>query len=508
MSHRDVLKNIVKFSKKEYNEKKPLSLQLLRVKSKSVLKRGMLPNLNIKQVQGIFFLVVLDYKEYLRIYFFNREGQLLGGENIDKSPILMKKLKKETTSEYKLPKQKQKFTINDITVHFRKEFNKHLLSMNHLFGMNVKLPNIIVHEDLKMQMGRMMGCAIDRKEKALIISPEVYSKDIFEFIVIREIMYLYLRDLIMLFQDIENEIVFWYDLAILFTNFYLGNTKNDYLINIMENTTRSFLNFQNGDNYYFSDKVLEILKSNKETYTKNEITILFKNIFSCLKILRGYGIKLSYREFSNLFIDLCDLFSGKNNNFNDTLQKTNYYHFHYAHFNKTLAIEKDSEKDGFLVLMFKILSFKDVETKILSDLLKEIKKFCKNRRINEEIRNFKKLANDALVELIFSYKIKVNIETEIINNFIELVVKIENEGNFAFKDFIFNLSWKPKNRITQTSAEDLVKSRDLHANLKRKYTFSIESTGSVSFFLSIEFINPLNNNNKIKKKVKLDKLYF
>ena len=105
MSYRDTLKNIVKFSKREFKEKKPSSLQILRVKSKSILKRGMLPSLNIKQVQGIFFLAVLDYNVHLRIYFFNRDGQLIGGENFEKKTPLMRKLTKETTVEYKLPKE-------------------------------------------------------------------------------------------------------------------------------------------------------------------------------------------------------------------------------------------------------------------------------------------------------------------------------------------------------------------------------------------------------------------
>ena len=67
----------------------------------------------------------------------------------------------------------------------------------------------------------MIGCAKTRYEDKLVISPEAYKKDFFEAIITREIMYLYLRDLIVMYQDIKEERVYWYDLAYLFTNFFL-----------------------------------------------------------------------------------------------------------------------------------------------------------------------------------------------------------------------------------------------------------------------------------------------
>ena len=105
MSSRDVLKNIIKFGKREYREKKPLSLKILRVKSSSVFKRGMLPNLNIKQIKGAQFIIVADYNEYLRIYSFNRNGTLLGGENFKKTQKFTKKLSKATVLEHHLPRE-------------------------------------------------------------------------------------------------------------------------------------------------------------------------------------------------------------------------------------------------------------------------------------------------------------------------------------------------------------------------------------------------------------------
>jgi len=69
MSQRKILKKIIQFGKREFKEKKPLSVEILRVKSKTVLTRGVLPSLSVKQIKGARFLVIADYKEY---FFYNR----------------------------------------------------------------------------------------------------------------------------------------------------------------------------------------------------------------------------------------------------------------------------------------------------------------------------------------------------------------------------------------------------------------------------------------------------
>jgi len=74
MSHRKVLKDIIQFGKREFKGKKPLSVEILKVKSKTILTRGVLPSLSIKQVKGAKYLVVTDYKEFFRIYSFTSSG--------------------------------------------------------------------------------------------------------------------------------------------------------------------------------------------------------------------------------------------------------------------------------------------------------------------------------------------------------------------------------------------------------------------------------------------------
>lgn len=106
MSYRNTLKNIVKFAKREYAEKKPLSLQVSRVKSKTIISRGLLPSLNLKQIKGTFYVITLEYNDYFRIYSFDKKGKLIGGENLNKENKLIKEISKATTIQYSLPRKR------------------------------------------------------------------------------------------------------------------------------------------------------------------------------------------------------------------------------------------------------------------------------------------------------------------------------------------------------------------------------------------------------------------
>ena len=515
MSSREVLKNIVKFGKREYSEKKPSNLRVLRVKSKSILKRGMLPNLNIKQIKGSHFIVVADYADYIRIYSFDRNGILLGGENVEKTEKLMKLLLKGTTLEYHLPKEKPKLTIADVTRHYRTEFEKKLLRMNDMFGFNLRLPySIIAHKDLPLRLGRTIGCAMDKKKNAMIISTEVYKKELFEFIATREILYLYLREFIVLFQDVEVEKVYWYDLAILLTNFYLNNKWNDYLINLMEKTTMSFLKFADESAFYFSDKVLEILKKNTKNYTSKEINTLFVNIFRCLKILKEYDIKLRYKEFANLFYELCELFL-KNNEINvfKPLEKPKCYYFHYKYFRKTLEMDFNSEKSLFLSIVFSLLCNYPFKSKLLNlrqesltDLISKIKELIQDPNVITDVVGSKKLISNAFTEYLFNNIIEINYKHKIQAKLLEIIIFLTNKSDFVLMDFEYELNWKPRKRISLTHSENIKKSRDLHFELNKKYNFTTETQGKITFFCDFSFCNPFDSEEKITKRIKLSKL--
>ncbi|MFX1415155.1 MAG: hypothetical protein ACFFA2_15180 [Promethearchaeota archaeon] len=102
-SQRKVPKELIHFGKREYREKKPNKVHILRIKDKTVFKRGLLPSLVIKQHPAIQYVVLAEYIDLSRLYFFTSTGTLLEAENVEpKSPIL-KKLAKASKVLYRIP---------------------------------------------------------------------------------------------------------------------------------------------------------------------------------------------------------------------------------------------------------------------------------------------------------------------------------------------------------------------------------------------------------------------
>ena len=104
-SYRNVIKELVKFAKREYQEKRPQTVKVLRIKDIGVLTLGgPFKTLSIRKSQNPYYIVSVEYKENLRIYLFTKEGVLIEGINQDINPKLLNQLKKNTTTEYKVPR--------------------------------------------------------------------------------------------------------------------------------------------------------------------------------------------------------------------------------------------------------------------------------------------------------------------------------------------------------------------------------------------------------------------
>lgn len=109
MESREAFKKVVHFANWEYNEKRPKSVKVLRLKSKSTITLGVLPEFQIKSIGPIIYLVVSDRGDELMVYFFKRNGDRTGGQHYEPTPKFMKKLDKSTIVKIKLPK---KFSID------------------------------------------------------------------------------------------------------------------------------------------------------------------------------------------------------------------------------------------------------------------------------------------------------------------------------------------------------------------------------------------------------------
>ena len=103
-TERTALKEVVKFAKREFREKKPHNVRVLRVKDEKVFsKGGPIPGITVKQTKIPYYLVVLDYGDMYRLYKFKKDGELFQGENVEKQSEKMKQIEKSTKVEYKIP---------------------------------------------------------------------------------------------------------------------------------------------------------------------------------------------------------------------------------------------------------------------------------------------------------------------------------------------------------------------------------------------------------------------
>ncbi|MHA1931428.1 MAG: hypothetical protein ACW96X_02750 [Promethearchaeota archaeon] len=103
LTERNALKEVVKFAKKEFREKRPLTGKVLRVKDiKKVTIGGPLSQHAVKEPHIKNYVVLLDYGENYRVYNFSKTGILMNGETIEKNSDKIKLLLKSTKVEYKL----------------------------------------------------------------------------------------------------------------------------------------------------------------------------------------------------------------------------------------------------------------------------------------------------------------------------------------------------------------------------------------------------------------------
>jgi len=100
---RKLPKQLIQFGKREYREKKPLKVTILRVRDKTVFKQGFMPSLIIKQHELVQYVIIADYDVILRLYLFTPTAILLGAENIEKNSTLLKNLTKSSRVLYTIP---------------------------------------------------------------------------------------------------------------------------------------------------------------------------------------------------------------------------------------------------------------------------------------------------------------------------------------------------------------------------------------------------------------------
>lgn len=101
-----IVKQLIFFARREFREKKPFSVMVLRMKNERIIsEEGPLKILSISQASPINYLVVVNYEYFFRLYYYSKKGISLGAQNLELDEITLHKLSKLTIVEYRYPKQ-------------------------------------------------------------------------------------------------------------------------------------------------------------------------------------------------------------------------------------------------------------------------------------------------------------------------------------------------------------------------------------------------------------------
>ncbi|KKK94500.1 hypothetical protein LCGC14_2682240, partial [marine sediment metagenome] len=403
---RDSLKKVNRFALREYKELHPKSIKVLQVKAKSVLTRGVLPNYHVREIGHIRFLVVLDRGKEFRIYFFDKNGNNIGGQNYNITPKFLKKIEKSTVLKTQFPKKTPR-EFEDSTLLFQKEFSRLFHHINSVLGINHKYPyTILVRKDLQVKHDKTLGCR--RVNKKRYIPAELKSEGFLEFFVSLEWFDTYTSSLIEITDEDNNKLLI-HDLAILLSGVYdYKNIEKLSLLNL------KFVSLS-GD------------------FSTDSIVSLLKKYLGILIILKKYRIKLSLVEFRYLISQTYEKFESKN-----ILEEgIKFGPFFFTLFSQASMV-KDQEKtlidkDLFLSTLFGLTISGDFKpTSPLNTIITLITDFLKNSLIYTHVLKIENLVSDILTNYIILY-LDFDVYTTIQGDILDLDLYINNKSNYVLE---------------------------------------------------------------------------
>lgn len=508
MDSRHILKNLVQFAKREYDEKRPKLVQVLRVKSKTLLTRGVLPSLQIRQIGAISFIITADYSDILRIYFFDHSGILLYGDNIELTAKNVKNIEKSTKLEYQFPKKEIKVHPKDLTSQFQDVFITHLKRVNKLIGVKIKFPyEVIANPQLEITPYRSFGT---RKSKTSFEVPATALKDDkLDIIAVSEIFHQYLLSIFPFFQlSLDAALL---DLSLIFSDLYFNFHRTPIIYQALD---PDFKNTLQSDSLNFTALAKDFLSlgEKRQSLTKQQFSKLLKINHLILSFLYTYQIKISTIELFYLLREIyyfirINCFNDVSNLYSKSLRWdfSKISSFYLNIFNKAIKHIKDpyssqeGKKELFLITTLALNSNPremDTYTQFIrkkqdplnfTEIIETFHNYIKEPYIHRTVKNVNTLVSDSIVEFIKKKIIKINVINEIQENKIELIISIENNSNYVFKNFTYDLAWKPRKRLKLTLKQPLTKAKDLHNLLESKYIFSVLSKGNCSIYCKISF---------------------
>jgi len=510
MESRDAFKKVVHFANWEYKEKRPKSVKVLRLKSKSVITLGVLPEYQMRTIGPVVYLVVSDQGEELMIYFFNRNGERTGGQHYEPTAKFMKKLNKSTIVKYQLPKKERKELV-DLTYIFQQEFTKIHQKISNRLGITQRYPfTVLVDNDLRFSLTRMLGSK--RIKKELHVSPQLQEKDYRELVATIEWFYSYLISSIPKSGEIP-EILLLYDLAIL-----LSAVLNSNFLNKISDIKLSPQNITVNNIDFTPTKELEsAITSLSKAKSQNELTNLLKRYCDLLKMLNRYKITLSSLELIQFFIVSCEMFNITTDFHAFCIYKkedimTSFYYILFLRIHELVKqsnLESLENKVGFLSSLFGLNELDHEEIMkspyTLAEVIERAGILIKDPYIYEPIRRIENFVSDFISEYILRY-LECKIHYAIQEENLDIILELRNKSNYVLQDVEYNLIWRPKKKIQHIREKKNNQPQDLHEGLIKNYLFIVNNKGSISFSCQISFINPLFSNEKIDKTIFIQKI--
>lgn len=507
METRDAFKKVVHFANWEYKEKRPKSVKILRLKSKSTITLGALPEFQMRTIGPIIYLVVSDQGDGLMIYFFNRNGERTGGQHYDPTTKFIKKLHKSTVVKYQLPRKERKELI-DSTYIFQQDFSKIHQSISNKLGIVHKyLYTVLVDKNLQFSLTQMFGSKRIRKE--LHIPLQIKEKNYLELVATIEWFYSYLTSSILKPEGIS----ILYDLAILLSAVF--NLKFLDKISVLSLSPQN-ITIHNITFALTKEVKLAISTLSKAKSQKDLITLLMK-FCNLLKVLNRYKISLSLLELVHLLIFSCEMFNTETDFHIFYARKkegiATYFYFRVFTRVHELAKQfnlKSLENKAYFLSMLFGLRHSNLEKIMqspytLAEVIENIGILIKDPYIYEPIQRIDNFVSDIISEYIFQYlecKIQYAIEADTLDSILE----IQNNSNYVLLDFEYELLWKPKKRIQLTNERNKIQSQDLHQKLRKNYLFKINNKGMLTFSCKMSFTNPLFQDKTIGKNIHLQKI--
>ncbi|MFX1296371.1 MAG: hypothetical protein ACFFD2_16150, partial [Promethearchaeota archaeon] len=493
-----------------YKEKRPKSVKVLRLKSKSVITLGVLPEYQMRTIGPVVYLVVSDQREELMIYFFNRNGERTGGQHYEPTPKFLKKLNKSTTVKYQLPKKERKELI-DPTYIFQQEFTKIQQKISKKLGITQRYPyTVLIDNELQFRLTRMLGSK--RIKKELHVSPQLQEKNYLELVATIEWFCSYLTSSIPKSEEVP-EISLLYDLAILLSAVFNLNLLKK-ILNIKlspQNITVHNIDFTP------TKEVESAITSLSKVKSQNELSSLLKRYCDLLKVLDRYKIYFSSLELIQFFIVSCEMFNIETDFHAFCIHKKEgiMTSFYFILFIKVHELAKQSNleslenKAGFLSSLFGLNELNHEEIMespyTLAEVIQKAGILIKDPYIYKPIRRIENFVSDFISEYILRY-LECKIQYAIQDENLDITLELRNRSNYVLLDVEYNLIWKPRKKIQPLQEEKNNQVQDLHEKLKKNYIFTVNNKGSINFSCHISFSNPLFPTERMDKTIFIQKI--